>query len=118
MSNFQAEPSTVHKVIYSMKTLHLIFLMVFLIISSTTNAETIRFRDAKHLKRGMSASEVLYLVGQPDYKTLRDAYWTNKQIWYYIPHPKDYAPWETIIYFDARGYVQKVERNKILRRRR
>jgi outer membrane protein assembly factor BamE (lipoprotein component of BamABCDE complex) len=100
-----------------MKHLHLILLAQLLTLSSLSQAETIPFRDAKHLKQGMSASEVLYRVGPPDYRELRDSLWTNKQTWYYIPRRGDRDPWETIIYFDAWGYVQKVERNKFLKRR-
>lgn len=79
-------------------------------------ADTLPFKKSRLLLRGMSVAQVLYLVGPPDHRQLRDAHWTNMQSWYYIPAATDRDPWETVIHFDAWGNIQNVDREKIIGR--
>jgi len=82
---------------------------------AAANAETLPFSKYRLLQRGMSAAEVLYQAGPPDFRQLRDPHWTNMQTWYYIPTPQDHDPWHTIIQFDAYGYIKRLDRKKVLK---
>ena len=98
-----------------MKWVQAIVIMGMLVATTSVNSGMLPFKKHRLLMRGMSAGEVLYRVGPPDFRQLRDIYWTNKQTWYYIPTPEDRDPWQTIIQFDARGYIQRIDRQKFLR---
>jgi len=93
--------------------------VIALLLSGTAGlamADTLPFKKSRLLLRGMSAAQVLYLVGPPDQRQLRDAHWTNMQSWCYIPTPTDSDPWQTVIHFDVWGNIQKVDRKKIIGR--
>jgi len=90
-------------------------IVVAMSTSTIASAEMLPFSKHRLLVRGMSAGEVLYKVGPPDFRQLRDPYWTNKQSWYYIPGRGERDPWQTVIHFDAWGYIQSIDRDKILR---
>lgn len=95
----------------------LCLLIAGLLYSAYLSAESMPFKKYRLLKRGMSVAEVVALVGEPDNKLLRDQYWTNMQTWFYVPGQYESQPWETVIHFNRRGYVQRIERDKIIRAR-
>lgn len=100
-----------------MKWVQAMVTISILVGTTSANAGMLPFKKHRLLIRGMTAGEVLYRVGPPDFRQLRDRYWTNKQVWYYIPTPEDRDPWQTIIRFDVRGRIQRIDREKILRDR-
>jgi len=98
------------------KSLSIAVLLAVLTGVTTATAGTLPFKKARLLQRGMSAAEVLYLVGPPDFRQLKDAYWTNVQSWFYIPGATDSDPWQTVIHFDQWGNIRQVDRDKIIGR--
>lgn len=90
-------------------------LLLAMVMPAELLADKLPFSKSRLLRKGMSAAEVLYQVGPPDYRQVLDPYWTNKQAWFYIPRPDERDPWQTTIYFDNLGNIRDVERTKILR---
>lgn len=99
------------------KIIHMVLLASLLGVTTIVDAGMIPFKKYRILSRGMSAAEVLYRVGPPDFRQLRDPHWTNKQTWFYVPTQTDRDPWQTVIQFDAWGYIQRIDRDKIIRSR-
>lgn len=93
----------------------LAMLVIMSLFSVWSYADSIPFKKYRLLDRGMSAAEVLALVGEPDNKLLRDRYWTNMQSWFYSPGKYESQPWQTTIHFDRWGYVKKIDREKVIR---
>ncbi len=99
------------------RQIYIAILVFTLAYSSIALAASIPFKKYRLLTRGMSAAEVIALVGEPDNKMMRDRYWTNMQSWFYVPDKYESQPWQTVIHFDRWGYVKKIDHDKVIRAR-
>lgn len=76
------------------------------------SADPIPLRKFRLLNEGMSETEILRRVGAPDRETVIDNYHTYRKIWYYLPDGSYSGHWTTIITFNSKGRVAKIERER------